>query len=105
MAKIELDYIEVEELLYPNIEIEGKELFDNLGKYEVLWPHYLHKHKLGRYLELLLTGKLAEHCISIDKSALERAERIRTDYFLKNPIPKEDTWNGSGCLRLCNRFC
>ena len=67
MVKIELDYIGVEGLLYSNIEIEGKELFDNLGKYGILRLRYLHEHKSEIYRELLLTDNLAEHCGSIYK--------------------------------------
>lgn len=66
MANIELTYTEIDGLLYPNIEIEGRELLDNLGKYGTLRLRYLHEYKPEIYRELLFTGKLAEHCGSID---------------------------------------
>jgi len=56
------------------------------------------------YREFLLTGKLAEHSSNIDKSALERAELIRTDYLRKNPLPKENTMELSGYPRWRNRL-
>ena len=67
MAKFEFEYTEINGLLYPNIEIDGKDELDNLGKYGQLRLNYLHEQKPGIYRELLLTGNLAEHCAAIDK--------------------------------------
>ena len=91
MAKFEFEYTEIDGLLYPNIEIDGKVELDNLGKYGRLRLNYLHKQKPGMYRELLLIGKLAEHCATIDKIAFEMAERIRADYLKLHPMPQEDT--------------
>ena len=91
MAKFELEYTEIDGLLYPNIEIDGKAEFDDLGKYGRLRLKYLHEQKPEMYRELLLTGKLAEHCTVIDKTAFEMAERSRADYLKAHPMPEEDT--------------
>ena len=91
MEKIKLDYIEIDGLLYPNIEIGGQELLDSLGKYGILRLRYLHEHKPEMYRELLLTGKLAEHCDIVDKNAFELSERIRTNYLEVHTMPDEDT--------------
>lgn len=40
---------------------------------------------------MLLTGKLAEHAVEIDKAAVEIAERIRADYLKACPMPDGDT--------------
>ena len=90
MTKIELDYIEIDGLLYPKIEIDGREILDNLGKYGTLRLRYLHEHKPEMYRELLLTGKLAEHCGNIDRTAFELSELIRADYLKVHPMPDED---------------
>lgn len=90
MAKFEFEYTEIDGLLYPNIEIDGKAELDNLGKYGRLRLNYLHEQKPGMYWELLLTGKLTEHCVIIDKTGFEMAERIRADYLKLHPMPKED---------------
>ena len=90
MAILELDYIEKDGLLYPNIETSCEELNNTLGKYGEVRLHYLHAHKPQMYLELLFSGKLAEHCASIDKAAFDRAEQIRADYLEKHPMPSED---------------
>ncbi|WP_394525485.1 TnpV protein [Lacrimispora sp. JR3] len=91
MAKFEFEYTEIDGLLYPNIEIDGKSELDNLGKYGRLRLNYLHEQKPEMYRELLLTGKLAEHCITIDKTAFEMAEFIRAEYLKEHPLPEEDT--------------
>ncbi len=62
MAKIELDYIEIDGLLYPNIETGMEHIEGDLGKYGILRLRYLHDHKRSLYRELFLTGKLAQHC-------------------------------------------
>lgn len=42
------------------------------------------------YRELLLTGKLAQHCANIDETALQMAEKVRADYLKVHPMPEED---------------
>lgn len=91
MATFEFEYTEIDGLLYPNIEIDGKAELDDLGKYGRLRLIFLHEQKPEMYRELLLTGKLAEHCAIIDKTGFEMAERIRADYLKLHPMPEEDT--------------
>ena len=91
MAKFEFEYTEIDGLLYPNIEIEGKTELDSLGKYGRLRLSYLHEQKPDMYRELFLTGKLAEHCGKIEKTAFEISESIRTAYLKTHPMPDEDT--------------
>lgn len=91
MARFEFEYTEVDGLLYPNIEIDDKAELDNLGKYGRLRLNYLHEQKPAMYRELLVTGKLAEHCTAIDKTAFELAERIRADFLKAHPMPEDDT--------------
>lgn len=91
MARFEFEYTEIDGLLYPNIEIDGKSELNNLGKYGRLRLSYLHEQKPGMYRELLLTGKIAEHCAKVDKTAFEIAEHIRKDYLRAHPMPEEDT--------------
>lgn len=91
MVKFEFKYTEIDGLLYPNIEIDGKAELDNLGKYGRMRLNYLHEQKPSMYRELLLTGKLAKHCAAIEKASFELAERIRADYLEAHPMPEEDT--------------
>lgn len=89
MANIKLSYTKIDGLLYPNIVLDDAELCDDLGKYGNLRLCYLHENKPGIYRELLFTGKLAQHCADIDKSAFEMAERIRAEYLDRNPPPED----------------
>lgn len=91
MARFEFEYTEIDGLLYPNIEIDGKAELDSLGKYGWLRLSYLHEQKPDMYRELLLTGKLAEHCAKIEKTAFEMSERIRVAYLKTHSMPDEDT--------------
>lgn len=77
--------------MYPNIEIDGKNELDNLGKFARLRLNYLCEQKPQMYRELLLTGKLAEHCSVIDEAAFEMSECMRTDYLKVHPMPEDDT--------------
>lgn len=88
---IELDYIEIGGLLYPNIALDDEELYSDLGKYGNLRLKYLHEQKLEIYRELLFSGKLARHCADMEQSAFDMAERIRGQYLEQNPPPIEDT--------------
>ena len=90
MAIMDLEYTEINGLLYPNIEIGGSELLKNLGKYGRLRLEYLHGFKQETYRELLFTGKLAEYCATVDMRAFELSERIRADYLHQHPMPEED---------------
>ena len=65
MARIELDYIEIDGLLYPNIETGMEHIEDDLGK-------------------------LAQHCKAIDQTAFEQSEQIQAAWLKTNPMPIED---------------
>lgn len=56
MVIIDLEYIEIDGLLYPNIEIGGSEVLNTLGKYGRLRLEYLHGFKQEMYRELLFSG-------------------------------------------------
>lgn len=94
---IELEYVEIDGLLYPNIETGMENIENDLGKYGMLRLRYLHEQKPEMFRELLFTGKLAEHCSAVDKAAFELTERIRKDYLNASPILVEDTM-GRICL-------
>lgn len=88
---IELEYIEKDGLLYPNIDT-GFQRLSNLSKYGTRRLEYLHTQKPEMYRELLLTGKLAEYCEKIEAMAFEVSEQIQEDYIFKHPLPEENFW-------------
>lgn len=82
---VDLEYVEIDGLLYPNIQLDDAEAYDDLGKYGSLRLNFLHEQKPQQYRELLLTGKLAPHCAEIEQSAFEMAERVRRQYHRTTP--------------------
>lgn len=88
---MELNYIEKDGLLYPDIDI-GAEGLNNLGRYGKMRLEYLHAQKSELYRELLYTAKLAEHCEQIEAVAFKMSEQIQDDYISKHPLPDDDFW-------------
>lgn len=72
---VELEYIEKDGLLYPNIDT-GFQRLSELGKYGARRLEYLHAKKPEMYRELFLTGKLAEHCEKIEALAFKVSEQV-----------------------------
>lgn len=88
---MELNYIEKDGLLYPDINI-GTEGLNNLGRYGKMRLEYLHAQKPELYQELLYTAKLAEHCEQIEAVAFKMSEQIQDAYIAKHPLPGDDFW-------------
>ncbi len=87
---MEFDYVEVDGLLYPRIEVDGKEVLNDLGKYGRMRMEYLREHRPGMYRELLVSGRLAGHCSSVDALGFEMAEQIMKRYLKDQPVLGED---------------
>ncbi|MEG1930068.1 MAG: TnpV protein [Anaerovorax sp.] len=51
---LELEYTEIDGLLYPNIETGVEDIENDLSKYGILRLRYLHEHKREMYRELLI---------------------------------------------------
>lgn len=86
---IDLEYVEIDGLLYPNIQLDDADIYNDLGKYGKQRLNYLHEKKPQQYRELLFTGKLAQHCMDIEQVAFKTAERIRGQYLDRYPAPAE----------------
>lgn len=57
--------------LLPNPEPEGE-----LGKFGLMWKHYLKEYKGGIYHGMVLTGKLKEHLLMIQEQAEKRLDLL-----------------------------
>ncbi len=88
---VELEYEEVDGILYPKIQISNDVKYDerSLGKYGRMRLRYLKEHKSYMYRELLVSGELIEHCHMANDEANERAMLIEEQYLKKNPISKD----------------
>lgn len=86
------EYIERDGLLYPCLDVDDPQKLADLGKYGLQRLTYLKLHKPDLFMELLRTGKLAEHCIAIEEAGLRTAEHIQDCYIAKHPLPEDDFW-------------
>ena len=83
MAIIELEYEErADGLLYPILDM-GTEKLHQLGIFGTAKLEYLHSEKFEYYRELLLLGKLAEHCEEVDERGYEQSEKLQQHYLSK----------------------
>ena len=88
---VELEYEEVDGILYPKIQISNDVKYDErpIGKYGGMRLLYLKEHKSYMYRELLVNGELMEHCHRVNDEANERAMLIEKQYLKKNPVPED----------------
>ncbi len=86
---IELTYKEIDGLLYPEIDI-GESKLQNLGRFGKARLEYLHSECFGHYREMLIMGKLPEHCEEYDKRGYELSEKLQAEYIEKHPLPDDD---------------
>jgi hypothetical protein len=88
---VELEYEEVDGILYPKIQISNDLKDDErpLGKYGRMRLKYLKEYKPYMYRELLVNGELMEHCHRANYEANKMAMLIEEQYLKKNPIPED----------------
>lgn len=86
---MKLAYVEIDGLLYPNIDI-GESRLQNLGKFGKARLEYLYNNNFGYYRELLITSKLAEHCEQVDEEGYELSEKLQRQYIDMHPLPDDD---------------
>lgn len=89
---IEMEYIEIDGLLYPNIAIDDPEKLNDFGKYGRLRLRFLKLQKPLAFREMMIIGQLAEHCKQIEQIAFQMLEQIQEDYIAKHPLPEDDFW-------------
>lgn len=65
----------------------GQDKLEKMGRFGKARLNYLHSEKFDMYRELLLTGKLAEHCENIEVQADELYENLFQKYLKDNPPP------------------
>lgn len=79
---MEITYRQEGDYLIPNLEMP-EEPEETLTKYGMLRRTFLKEHHSGIYSGKLLSGKLTEHCLTIQKQAQERADRM-IDQMMKS---------------------
>lgn len=86
---MELEYVEIDGLLYPNIDM-GESRLQNLGKFGKVRLEHLHQNNFVYYRELLITSKLAEHCEQADAEGYKLSEKLQQQYIEKHLLPDDD---------------
>ena len=81
----ELEYREVEGILYPVLEIPDEtENLAKLGKYGHQAMNYLKENEPARYKNLLRTGRMTEKMLEVEEEANQMMEQLQNDYLKKN---------------------
>lgn len=81
-----IEYIKVGDYYFPNIK-GNQEI--KLSKYGRIKLEYLKEHQRSLYFELLLTNKLSNYMIEIDKEMNKLYERLLNDFKNKRGITEE----------------
>ena len=85
---MEITYRQEGDYQIPNLTLP-EEPKETLTKYGMLRQTFLKEHHKGIYNGKLLTGTLLEHCLTIQKQAEERAERI-IEHLMKEEQVNEE---------------
>ena len=72
---MELTYRMNGDYLIPDIEMD-EQTKESIGKYGRLHKKYLKEQRKGFYNSLLLTNRLTEHLLEIDRTAREQIQQI-----------------------------
>ncbi len=84
----EIEYIEIDGLLYPNLKVElMKQL--NLTRFGRMRLNFLKEHHKVIYTNMLISNTLNEHLQSIDDEANQLYDKLIDDYKKKRNITEE----------------
>ena len=83
---MKLTYTQTGDYLIPKLML-SEETQEIPGKYGMLRKTYLKTHRGGTYQALLLSGKLNQHLLEIDRTANSRMEQIVAQMLQTNPAP------------------
>ena len=70
---MELTYRQNGDYLIPDIEMDEQPT-EQIGKYGMMRKSFLKENRKGTYSHLLMSGKLTEHLLEIDRTAREQVE-------------------------------
>lgn len=84
----EIEYIEIDGLLYPNIKVEPLKQI-NLTKFGRMRLNFLKEHHKIIYTNMLTSNTLNEHLQSIDDEANQLYGKLIDDYKKKRNITEE----------------
>ena len=62
-----------------------------IGKYGMMRRTYIKQHRPGLYSSLMITGKLTDHLLEIDRMAKEQLELIIKQMTAKESLPDKES--------------
>uniref|UniRef100_UPI0036F2AB51 TnpV protein n=1 Tax=Clostridium faecium TaxID=2762223 RepID=UPI0036F2AB51 len=85
---MELNYIEKDGILYPQIQISEEQKLDNtdLGKYGRMAMRYLKENHPNRYSLLLMEGKLTDTMLKVNEEAYNKMDLLMEQMLKEDPI-------------------
>ena len=86
---MELTYHRKGDYLFPNLILEEESV--TIGKYGMLRRTFLKEQRKGWYQSMLLTGKLDQHLMEVEKTAEERLEVLMNGLLKNYPAPDRET--------------
>lgn len=84
---MDIKYQRSGDYLFPNLLIKEKPA--SYGKYGMLRRTFLREHRKGWYQSLLLSGKLEDHLLEIDRAADDRVARIVEQFAAAENISEQ----------------
>ena len=85
---MELTYHRKGEYLFPNLAVQEEPV--QLGKYAMLRRTFLKENRQNWYQSMLLTGKLNQHLLEIEKTAEERMDVLMAGLLKQYPAPDKE---------------
>lgn len=76
-------------LYYPDLKLSEETKYE-IGKYGMMRKDYLKKNQYGKYVKLLLNGKLNEHLHEVDEACYRRmdilADKLRNEWDITEEL-------------------
>lgn len=90
--KPNLNYREIDGLLYPNLQIsnEPETVNQPLGRYGRMALNYLRNHHPQRFLILQMQGDLMKKMSEVEQEALSKMESLTEQLLRLRPMPQTD---------------
>lgn len=88
IVKNGIEYVLVGDYYIPNLAIKEQPV-EPIGKYGMMRRTYLKEHNPAVYSDLVLTEKLFEHLLEVDKIAKERLDNLVSKMAIQAGITEE----------------
>ena len=90
---MELTYTEQNGLLIPDLVLDDQPP-GSLGKYDRMRKRYLEQKHDGTFSALVLSGKLTEHLLDIDRTAKEQLEEHNYSFLVIHSWCRRNDYTG-----------